>query len=95
MIAVEKLVIIHTTPETPEQSGSPCALRSSPECQKTFAVLLSDGLTGHYEQTCWGGQQYLNTSTLGAGLLQPVLNRLLTAMHDALAVRNRGGSASP
>jgi hypothetical protein len=53
------------------------------------------GLAGPHEVTRWGGQQYLNTDTLGAGLLQPVLNRLITAMRDALAMRNQGGGAAP
>jgi hypothetical protein len=53
------------------------------------------GLGGQHEVTHWGGQQYLNTNTLAAGLLRPVLGRLLTAMRDALALRNQNRAAPP
>jgi len=55
----------------------------------------SADLTGQHAETQWGGQQYLDTSTLEMGLLQPVLKRLIVSMRDALAMRNRRGTASP
>ena len=55
----------------------------------------SADLTGQHAETRWGGEQYLNTSTLEVVLLQPVLKRLIVSMRDALAMRNKRGTTSP
>jgi hypothetical protein len=49
---------------------------------------------GDHAETRWGGEQYLNTSTLEPGLLDCVLKRLVAAMWDALSNRNQQGRAS-